>query len=246
MLLISFLRRHWDWLGCALLALAFIGHGELDLAFSGLFYRPGDGFFLSGTPEVRLVHELVPALAVVLPSLLLALWLLGFFPRCGRLRRHQPALLYLLLCFALGPGLLVNTLFKSHWGRARPAEVVQFGGDKVFTPPFVISDQCQRNCSFVCGHASAGFALCALGFLTRRRLWFGVAGALGGLWGLARVAHGKHFLSDVVFSFFAVYFCAKLLHFAMFHPLSPLQRRAGLNPGDRPAARFPTLDKSLP
>jgi lipid A 4'-phosphatase len=147
---------------------------------------------------------------------------LGFLPAFSYFERTRRPACYLLMVLALGPGLLANGLFKSHSGRARPSDVVEFGGDKVFTPPMVFADQCPRNCSFVSGHASFGFAVCALGFLTRRRFWFGVGLASGALLGLARVVHGKHFLSDVVFAFFVVYFCAKLLHFLLYRSRSPL------------------------
>ena len=36
---------------------------------------------------------------------------------------------YILLLYALGPGLLVDGLLKRFWGRARPADVQTFGGD---------------------------------------------------------------------------------------------------------------------
>ena len=68
----------------------------------------------------------------------------------------------------------------------------------------MISDQCERNCSFTAGHPSAGFALAALGYayVSRRRRWQVLAAATGFglLVGLARVAAGGHFLSDVLFS----------------------------------------------
>ena len=40
--------------------------------------------------------------------------------------------LFLVILLALGPGLLVNAVFKEYWGRPRPREVVQFGGKKEF------------------------------------------------------------------------------------------------------------------
>jgi len=110
----------------------------------------------------------------------------------------------LLVVLAIGPGLVVNGILKEHWGRARPRDVTEFGGDRRFTPAFVISDQCERNCSFTAGHPSAGFALAALGYAyaSRRKRWQVIAAATGfGLIvGLARVAAGGHFLSDVLFS----------------------------------------------
>lgn len=74
--------------------------------------------------------------------------------------------------------------------------------------------QCQRNCAFACGDASVGFFFLAPAFILakRRRAWLAVGLAAGGLLGLMRLAQGGHFLSDVIFSFYIVYFSAWLLH----------------------------------
>jgi membrane-associated phospholipid phosphatase len=116
----------------------------------------------------------------------------------------RKAVLFLAVSIALGPGLLVNTVLKDHWGRARPVQIEAFGGARQFTPAPLPATQCQRNCSFVCGDAALGFSLVAFAFLippgrVRRRC---VAAALGfgALVGLARIAQGGHFLSDVVFA----------------------------------------------
>ena len=73
---------------------------------------------------------------------------------------------FLLACLLLGPGLLVNTIIKDNSvGRARPVQVQEFAGEKTFTPAFAYSGQCQRNCSFVSGHAAMGFYFIALGWV---------------------------------------------------------------------------------
>lgn len=124
--------------------------------------------------------------------------------RKGPYRRQGRVAALLLVVLAIGPGLVVNGILKEHWGRARPRDVTEFGGDRRFTPAFVISDQCERNCSFTAGHPSAGFALAALGYAyssrRRRRQVIAAATGFGLLVGLARVAAGGHFLSDVLFS----------------------------------------------
>jgi lipid A 4'-phosphatase len=114
--------------------------------------------------------------------------------------------------------LVVNAVFKEHWGRARPRDITEFGGTRTFTPAFVISDQCERNCSFVSGHASLPFAFAALGFLLRRRRWaiYAGAAAFGGLVGFGRIVQGAHFLSDVVFSGVFVFLVAYLLAHYVF------------------------------
>ncbi|MDR0717023.1 MAG: phosphatase PAP2 family protein, partial [Azoarcus sp.] len=88
------------------------------------------------------------------------------------------------------------------------------GGNARFTPALQPTDQCGKNCSFVSGHASAGFFAVSLGFLggaSARRRWTLAGLALGGIAGLGRIAQGGHFLSDVVFAFFITWWSAWLV-----------------------------------
>ena len=185
------------------LALLFVLVPDIDLAFSGLFYDVGAGFTQNGAPWERVLYESIDWIvgAAVVGSV--GVLLVGAFRKGPFVRQGRVAAL-LLLVLALGPGLVVNGILKEHWGRARPRDVTEFGGERHFTPAFVISDQCERNCSFTAGHPSAGFALAALGYayVSRRRRWSVIAAATGFglLVGLARVAAGGHFLSDVLFS----------------------------------------------
>ncbi len=111
--------------------------------------------------------------------------------------------LFLVICLALGPGIVANLILKDHWGRARPYQIAEFGGVKTFTPALKPADQCDRNCSFVSGEASAIFApFFAVAVLYRRRAPMLLALGLtaGTLDGLVRMSQGGHFLSDVVFA----------------------------------------------
>ena len=209
---------------CFLVAAAAVGalfffRPSLDLETSALFYRHG-AFYLAHTPLVRLVYRGVPIAATIY-----GVFIVG---ACGYLlMSRRPALLgltakaylYLILALAIGPGLVVNVGLKNHFGRARPTQVVQFGGNKQFTPAFEPSDQVPHNGSFVCGHASVGFYFVALSFLyarRKRRLIFGAAVLAGSLIGLVRIIQGGHFLSDVIFSFVFVYLVSYLLYLIMF------------------------------
>lgn len=118
-------------------------------------------------------------------------WIWGMTPR---------RIAYLVLTAAVGPGLLVESLFKPHWGRARPKDIVLFGGEHAYTPPFAMADECARNCSFVSGHAAIAFWVTAYAFLLPREwraagLWAGAG--FGLMLGLVRVVQGGHFASDV-------------------------------------------------
>ncbi|MCX7896686.1 MAG: phosphatase PAP2 family protein [Rhodocyclaceae bacterium] len=182
---------------------------ELDLSFSRLFYRSGEGFVYANAPWVQTLYHLSPWLVNAATAVLIALLFASLTQRWRPLRR--PAA-FVLAVLWLGPGLIV-TVLKDHWDRARPAQIVEFGGSLRFTPAWAISDQCEDNCSFVSGHASGAFSLMALAwvFPRRRRLWLIAGTGWGALVGLARIAQGGHFLSDVVFAGFIVYFTASLL-----------------------------------
>ena len=197
------------------LALLFFLVPQIDLRFSGLFYDAADGFFLKDLPPVQFSYAVFRDLPYWLIPILLWLWFASW--RWGG-RPERPvrrAIVYLLIVLLLGPGLLVNEVFKNHSGRARPAQVEQFNGDRQFSPAFVISDQCERNCSFVSGHAAMGFFFLAFAWALRDRRWLLYGGLIGALVGLGRITQGAHFLSDIVFSYGAVLvtavLCARLI-----------------------------------
>jgi len=189
--------------GLAVLAAAvFTFAPGIDLWAAGLFYR--SGFYLAADPALRVLYRLVfvvtDALAILLPLALIVI--LVRRKKLGGLDRR--AALFLIVALVLGPGLIVNTALKDHWGRARPSQIVEFGGTKHFTPALLPSDQCARNCSFPAGHPAIGFYFLSFALLIPavrpRRLVFAGAILAGGLLGVMRMAQGGHFLSDVVFS----------------------------------------------
>ncbi|MCX8018616.1 MAG: phosphatase PAP2 family protein [Rhodocyclaceae bacterium] len=192
----------------------------LDLAVSGLFYRPGEGFFLRDSLWAQLFYRGSPPLVWGWAGVAALLALLSLRRGFAHLRR--PAL-FVLTTILLGPGLIVS-LMKDHWGRARPVQIVEFGGTARFTPAWVPADQCDQNCSFVGGHAAGAFSLLALAWAIprQRRLWLSAGILWGGHMGLVRIAQGGHFLSDIVFSGFIVYFTAALLaRWLFYRPAAP-------------------------
>ncbi|HTV45077.1 MAG TPA: phosphatase PAP2 family protein [Stellaceae bacterium] len=189
---------------------------QIDLWTSGLFYVEGRGFVLAAWPPVLIVFDAVPWLAWGIVAIVAgaAAWL--FLTGRPLWRLDRKALVFVALSTALGPGLLANTVFKDHWGRARPVQIAAFGGVHRFTPAPLPARECATNCSFVSGHAALGFSLVAFAMLLppgrRRRRATGAALAGGGLIGLVRIAQGGHFLSDVVFAGLLVYGTAALCH----------------------------------
>jgi len=192
----------------------------IDLAVAGRFYDPSDGFYLKDQPVVRFVFLAVPWLSRAVVTGLIVFLALAWtlYRRRALFLKHRKTALYLLLVAVVGPMLLANTVFKDHWGRARPSQVAEFGGDKQFTRAAVPADQCEKNCAFVSGHASVGFYFLALAFVwpRRRALWLVTGTALGLGVGFVRIVQGGHFLSDVVFAGIVVYLTARGVHALMY------------------------------
>lgn len=192
----------------------FVIWPQIDLAVTGLFYD-GKGFpWETAAPVSQFIRTILWDISILMP--VLALGLLA-----ASLVRRKPVLLpaqvwaFVLALFVVGPGLIVNGIFKSYWGRARPFMVTEFGGEARFTPPWQITDQCARNCSFVSGEGAGSMAMAIsvllILFLLRQRLSTpvyraaqGATFAMLGFAGFQRVAAGRHFLSDVLLSWLFV------------------------------------------
>ncbi len=189
----------------AVLATGLFWFTDLDMAVAAHFYRPDDprGPWPGETaPLWRFFYYGGPVFAVLLGAGALGALFWGLVrPSAARWR---PGAALVLLTLVVGPGLLVNLVFKEHWGRPRPRQVEGLGGDRPYVPPLRPAPGDGK--SFPAGHASVGFSLCALWLLWRRRhpAWAGAALAfsllLGGLMGWGRMAAGAHFLSDVIWA----------------------------------------------
>jgi len=180
---------------------------EVDLRVSAHFHDGGQ-FLGVGWAWVQAIYLGSPWVgrALVLIALLV---LAGGLWRPTRVARHwRRRALALVVVAALGVGLVVHDLLKDSWGRPRPVATQAFGGDAPFQPPLRPSDLCPRNCSFVSGHAAGGFMFLAVGLLGARRTrwrWWLAGTAAGAVIGLARIAAGGHYLSDIVFGLLAVW-----------------------------------------
>ena len=207
----------WFYLAAILLALLFLFVPQIDLAVSGLFHSEEEGFFWAKEPLVRFLYG-IPRIIVIVAALGLLLLIADMLFKRRFLTLRPLLLFYFAAVMIVGPGVIVHSVFKDHWGRARPSKVTEFGGTQTFTPAFVISDQCERNCSFVSGHAAGAYGLVALALLVKRRRKTAMAAAVavGSLVGLGRIIQGGHFLSDVLFAFVIVYLSAKILYHFTF------------------------------
>jgi len=200
-------------LACGLALVLATASPALDLGMSGLFHDPaGEGFWLARHWLTEGIHEAVQAMPIPLA--------VAFIAMAVAWPGRRKAGLFLLIAGIAGPILTANTLLKDHWGRARPREVVEFGGTATFTRAWLPSDQCDRNCSFVSGDAALGFFLHTPFYVVparlRRRVF--LAGFVGGgmLFGGLRILMGAHFLSDVLWAGALMLLASGLVHGAMY------------------------------
>ena len=129
----------------------------------------------------------------------------------------------------LGPGLLVNAIFKDHYGRPRPVQTEQFGGSLPFRAVGEMGIA-GKGRAFPSGHASMGYYLMfpffALLLAHPRWAWgflgLGIAGGL--IVGYGRMLMGGHWPTDVLWSGGMVYFSGLIV--AVACGLLPLERRA--------------------
>lgn len=208
----------------AALHLVFALFPAIDLRVADLFYVSGGGFVAGEVPGLNLLRRVIWDAAILAAIAGLVVFAASFLPLPWFAKRRRLAA-FVLSGFLLGPGLVVNGVLKAFWGRARPSQILEFGGAAQFTPPVQIADQCARNCSFVSGEASGVTMLAiAIGVV----LWPGLGprarmalipalGVLVILGSGLRVAMGGHFLSDVLF---AILITTAIAH-ALYRALRP-------------------------
>jgi lipid A 4'-phosphatase len=208
-------------LGAALLGV--VVYPPLDLIVSGWFYEPGKGFFLANEVLFIFLHHIAVKGAWILGFTFSLLTIIAFLRDSGSCGLSAKRWLFLLLALLIGPVLIANGMLKDHWGRSRPHEIVEFGGNDTFSPALSPQPDAERNGSFISGDGAFGFYLPCFAYLvplgTRRKLsrgvfWGGMVA--GGAFALSRVAMGSHFLSDNLFAALLMLASSTALHAAMF------------------------------
>lgn len=184
---------------------------EIDTGVAGLFYRAGEGFTVITNPLWEWLRQRLWDVSILLFAVSLVAWPLAGLRHRKVLRLSGKVWGFICLLYFTGPILIVNGILKAHSGRARPANVDLFGGDKHFTLAGDFVDQCNRNCSFVSGEVSAAVALTLVIWLLAE-LWRAALPRWGLLYLRAigvfvtvfivvqRIGTGRHFLSDAYFA----------------------------------------------
>lgn len=185
-----------------LAALVFALDPTLDLTAAAAFYK-GANTFVGQTHLGEAVRRVVYWVPAVVAVFFVLIYLLR---RAGLVRGGGPsgrAVVVVVLSFAIGPGLLANTILKNHTHRPRPFQTTEFGGTEPFRPFYATDGACKRNCSFVSGEGSAAFWTTIPALLlppTIRAGAVAVSLVFGVLVGTLRMAFGGHYLSDTVFA----------------------------------------------
>lgn len=194
---------------------------SIDQQVSRLFFDQHQ--FLSHSFLDGVYHYgLIPAWITTFIALIIGLASLIYSP----FKQWRKASLLLILTLALGSGLIIHALLKDHWGRPRPRQVIEFGGQQPFRayyqPNFF--HQPESSKSFPCGHCSMGFYFFAVALLGRhyqsKKIYYSgliLAWGLGGLLGFVRIAQGGHFLTDVLLSGLIMWLVALIIYTYLFN-----------------------------
>lgn len=215
---VSWRATGWLLIGAiGVFSLLFLAIPEIDLWFSALFFDEVNRFSHAPDPVFGVIRK-VFMYGLTLLALLTLILLIRSLSIGKRRAVSVNVWGFMVASFMVGPLGLVNGILKTYWGRARPADVEYFGGDKIFTPPMVITDQCETNCSFVSGEGSAIAAaiivLAIVLWANMTALWRAISLYVVlpmSLFGISlRIITGRHFLSDTIFG--ALY-CAIIIWF---------------------------------
>lgn len=214
------------WAGLFFAVAVYVKFPGLDLLVSARYFDLDLGFFRAKEPLVLALYVWTPILGrilfvVMLLHALLAPWLaraldsMGKTSAAHRCRGPWRHLSTVFVCAALlGPGIAIEGVLKNTVGRPRPVQTVPFGGPETYQGPFTPGDNPGSHRSFVSSHAATGFALMALGLTgsaAARRRWLIIGVVAGSAVGAGRIMQGGHFLSDIIFAFYAVWLSCELV-----------------------------------
>lgn len=181
---------------------------QIDIWASSFFYKEGARFPANELWFVKVIYDGTPWFGRSMLLIAMVVSLIAIFVPSKISRRHWRRASAMIAVLLFGLGLLVHSFLKDGMGRPRPRDLQIFAGTTTYVPVFTHSQFCTSNCSFVSGHAAVGFSLMSLGMFSvrRRRQFWLLAGLFSGcVVGAVRIAQGGHFLSDVVFSFLAIW-----------------------------------------
>ena len=188
----------------------FIIFPKSDIYFSNFFFE-NNKFISERIIFIKSLRSFLKDFMVLLPVISLFILLIDYIYKLKKLksflkRRLRLAIIGLIIGPIVGSGIIANWYFKDQWGRARPVHITEFGGDKNFTRAFLMSDQCEKNCSWISGEASAAFSFFVGTLILKNPYFFFLNLLFGVVVSFCRISMGGHFLSDNLFAlFFMIY-----------------------------------------
>ncbi len=197
-----------------LFSLIFLFFPDLDILLSKYFFYEGK-FISEKYTFIKTLRKYLKEFMVFIPILSLFFLISYSINRRQKIKqifrlRTKYALIGLILGPIIGCGIIANLYFKDTWGRARPVHIEEFGGDKIFTPPFLKSDQCYKNCSWISGETSAAFSFVVGTLLFKKKFFLICNLILGILVFFCRLSMGGHFFSDNIFAMIFMIYLAIL------------------------------------
>ena len=194
---------------------------EIDISFSNLFFD-GIKFPLSMHlfPIMKFIDRFIEFGCMTLWVMFITEMIRKEYKKNGlQYTNLMRKLIYIAAVGLLGSVGAVHFI-KRYIMRCRPNYIEFFGGLSPFTEIWTrnLSEAVDitKCVSFVSGHAAIGFLIYAIAFTSVKKRKFILLGTfIGGLFGFIRIIQGQHFLSDVIFSGYVVYFSALLLSVIM-------------------------------
>lgn len=201
-------------LSVLLFSILLMHYPKIDLDISQFVFSQDSGFIYRNNYIVQFIYYSIPILTKIFVAICLgAMIYIGIRDRSIK-KMFLSGAFFLFISALIGPGLIVNSVMKENFGRARPSQITTFNGEKDFSKAFEFSQQCDHNCSFSSGHAAMGYYFTAIAYLFGGAC-FSLAYlsglAFGTAVGLSRILMGGHFASDVLVSCFIVLFINHLI-----------------------------------
>ena len=204
---------------CTFLVALIFSNSTIDLWAAKLFYHPeaaSDPWYEEHFWLWKFFYFAAPWLSGLL--LIVSLGVLVAAQYKDSLKAYRKYSAFVFIVVVLGSGFFINTVFKPYWGRPRPREVIELGGNSNFQT-FYQPNIAGPGKSFPCGHCSVGFSYGLLAWILRRRtprlsktIFLGSL-ALGLVMGIGRMAAGGHFLSDVAFAGLIIYWTSYFTYY---------------------------------
>lgn len=187
---------------------AFVINPQIDIQISKLFFE--NRFIYFGTLPFNIIDKIIDLLFFLSVSFAVFYFVLNFTFLSKRVQKkllNKPKAMFLIAIY-ITIMFFVYLVFKDTWQRPRPFEITNFGGTQTFQTIYEFGKN--GGTSFISGHTSRAFFLLAfvIAFIKYKKIYT-FAIILPIIAALSRLIQGKHFLSDVTFSFF---FCLFIIY----------------------------------